>query len=59
MSPEMLVDAFIAFFEPFDVLKGDAGGGVERKIKTVTMHSVFFSPYEDNGAIPTGKVELS
>lgn len=31
MSPEILVDAFIAFFESFDVLKGDVGGGVEKK----------------------------
>lgn len=33
VSPEMLVDVFIAFFEPFDVLKGDVGGRVEKKKK--------------------------
>lgn len=40
-------------------LKGMLVVGLKKKIKTVTMHSVFFSPCEDNGAIPTGKVELS
>lgn len=59
LSPEMLVDVFIAFFEPFDVLKGDVSGRVEKKKKKTCKNAfVFFSLCEDNGTIPTGKLEL-